>query len=51
MKEIGLLDAVKIRETEVVGFVSCVVDEGEFAVNTGDPDNQPIHTTEELEKL
>ena len=44
-----LFDSVRIKKTGEVGFISSIIDEDEYAVNTGVDDNQPILKGEDLE--
>jgi len=44
-----VFDSVRIKATGEIGFISCVIDEGRYAVNTGYDDNQPICNGDELE--
>lgn len=47
----NLFDSVRIKRTGEVGFISCIIDKGRYAVNTGDDNNQPICDEDDLEVI
>jgi len=49
MSGFNILDSVRIKDSDEVGFISCDIGDDLYAVNTGDDDNQPICRTSELE--
>ena len=44
-----LFDLVRMKLTGNVGFISCVIAEDSYSVNTGYDDNQPVCSSNDLE--
>ena len=50
-RKLQLFDTVRIKDTELVGWISCFVEPDKYAVNYGYDDNQAVCASDELELL